>query len=227
MHVRAARAPRFCGTPGGSSRSKRAHDASTAARCRANLPEGGRTALRRARTGGSQAASLTGLGSAEARRAPADMKRALGSARLGSARLGSARLGSARLGSARLGSARLGSARLGSARLGSARLLIISFAASSGTSAFKDIALPLHRLPARLPPGRARAMRSRARSCRWPRPARGKHVPDRATCARCVSVEGAICRARAMHWPKVNISQIRCIHPIAPTSFEDTSLSNF
>ena len=68
----------------------------------------------------------------------------LGSARLGSARLGSARLGSARLGSARLGSARLGSARLGSARLGSARLLIILFAASSFTSAFKNIALPLH-----------------------------------------------------------------------------------
>ena len=68
----------------------------------------------------------------------------LGSARLGSARLGSARLGSARLGSARLGSARLGSARLGSARLGSARLLIILFAASSHSSAFKNIALPLH-----------------------------------------------------------------------------------
>ena len=49
-------------------------------------------------------------------------------------------LGSARLGSARLGSARLGSARLGSARLGSARLLIILFAASSYSSAFKNIA---------------------------------------------------------------------------------------
>ena len=72
----------------------------------------------------------------------------LGSARLGSARLGSARLGSARLGSARLGSARLGSARLGSARLGSARLgsarLIIPLAASSCTSAVKNIASPLH-----------------------------------------------------------------------------------
>ena len=51
---------------------------------------------------------------------------------------------SARLGSARLGSARLGSARLGSARLGSARRLIILFAASSHSSAFKNIALPLH-----------------------------------------------------------------------------------
>ena len=60
------------------------------------------------------------------------------------ARLGSARLGSARLGSARLGSARLGSARLGSARLGSARLLIILFATSSFSSAFKNIAFPLH-----------------------------------------------------------------------------------
>ena len=49
-----------------------------------------------------------------------------------------------KVGSARLGSARLGSARLGSARLGSARLLIILFAASSLSSAFKIIALPLH-----------------------------------------------------------------------------------
>ena len=74
----------------------------------------------------------------------AESQARLGSARLGSARLGSARLGSARLGSARLGSARLGSARLGSARLGSARLLIILFAASSHSSAFKNIALALH-----------------------------------------------------------------------------------
>ena len=106
-----------------------------------------------ARKEGSQAASLSGIRSAEASDAPrADMKTRgdrsseLGSARTSSPARSSARLGSARLGSARLGSARLGSARLGSARLGglSARLLIILFAASSHSSAFKNIALSLH-----------------------------------------------------------------------------------
>ena len=122
--------------------------------------KGRKAAPRRARREGTQADRLTvdkirrsarlgsaRLGSARlgsARLGSARLGSArLGSARLGSARLGSARLGSARLGSARLGSARLGSARLGSARLGSARLLIILFAASSFTSAFKNIALPL------------------------------------------------------------------------------------
>ena len=99
----------------------------------------------RARSGviGSARLGSARLGSARLGSARLGSAR-LGSARLGSARLGSARLGSARLGSARLGSARLGSARLGSARLGSARLLIILFAASSHSSAFKNIALPLH-----------------------------------------------------------------------------------
>ena len=99
----------------------------------------------RARSGviGSARLGSARLGSARLGSARLGSAR-LGSARLGSARLGSARLGSARLGSARLGSARLGSARLGSARLGSARLLIILFAAASFTSAFKNIALPLH-----------------------------------------------------------------------------------
>ena len=101
----------------------------------------------------------------------------LGSARLGSARLGSARLGSARLGSARLGSARLGSARLGSARLGSARLGSSLYLPPLQGQTPENSETLLHHsleLPAWLTPRRSRAMRSRARSGRWPRPARAK-----------------------------------------------------
>ena len=131
-----------------------------------SVSEGGRTAPRGARKEGSQAAGLTGIRSAEAWRAPADMTRALGSARLGSARLGSARLGSARLGSARLGSARLGSARLGSARLGSARLgsarlgsaLNYTFCRIVIYKRVQEHCLTTPWLPAGLPPRRSRAM---------------------------------------------------------------------
>ena len=130
-HVRASAPPRRGGrrlsgsgngVPG-DGRRRWAHHASSEARCRPELSEGGRTAPRGARREGSQAGRKC-ASEPEAH--------------------SWARLGSARLGSARLGSARLGSARLGSARLGSARLLIISFAASPGTGAFKNNALPLH-----------------------------------------------------------------------------------
>ena len=172
------------GVPG-HGRWRQAHDASTAARRRADLSEGGRAALRRAPKEGSQAANLTGTRSAEAWRAPADMKRA---------RLGSARLGSARLGSARLGSARLGSARLGSARLGSA----LNYTQPLGPEAAQDRPAPrpdprtrapvprapaLPRRPAR--PGvahRCRHFPSRARlrpSEPWPR--LSLHVPSPAS----------------------------------------------
>ena len=137
--------------PPAPRRRRQAHDASIAPRCHPDLrkgvglrPEGrGREGVRRPAGPATRSAEATTRPGGHDEGARLGSAR-LGSARLGSARLGSARLGSARLGSARLGSARLGSARLGSARLGSARLLIILFAASSHSSAFKNIALPLH-----------------------------------------------------------------------------------
>ena len=54
---------------------------------------------------------------------------------------------------------------------------------------------------------------------------RSGHVLDRL--ARSESVEGATRRARAQHSAKVGISHFRCIRPITPVSFKNTSTSSF